>query len=174
MMYYYPINYQPQYYAYQPYGQMQYPYDQLQQPNDFRQQQDSGGKPFVINIERATEQNRAFRSTIWTGRHLQLVLMSLRPGEDIGLEVHPHVDQFFRIEEGNGLIQMGDSPNRLNFERRVGEDSAIVVPAGKWHNLINTGNRPLKLYTIYAPPEHPFGTYQQTKAQATSHNHLHR
>lgn len=92
--------------------------------------------------------------------------MSIGVGEDIGLEVHPDVDQFLRIEEGQGLVQMGDTENDLNFERRVSEDYAIMVPAGKWHNLINTGNKPIKLYTIYAPPEHPFGTIHQTKADA--------
>lgn len=129
---------------------------------------DQGKQPFVINIEEAAERNRTFRTAIWTGNHLQVTLMSIGVGEDIGLEVHPDVDQFLRIEEGRGLVQMGDTENNLNYERRVSEDCAIMVPAGKWHNLTNTGNEPLKLYTIYAPPEHPFGTIHQTKADAVA------
>ena len=128
--------------------------------------QDSGPEPFVIDIEDAAEDNRFFRVALWTGQHLQLTIMSINVGEDIGLEMHPDVDQFIRIEEGRGLIQMGDSQNALNFQRRVTEDDAIIIPAGKWHNLINTGNRPLKLYSIYAPPEHPKGTVHKTKAEA--------
>lgn len=127
---------------------------------------DYGGQPFVVNINKATRQNRTFRTALWTGRHLQVTVMSIGVGEDIGLEVHPTVDQFLRIEEGQGLVQIGNTRNRLDFQRRVSDDDAIMVPAGKWHNLINTGNRPLKLYTIYAPPEHPFGTVHRTKAEA--------
>lgn len=127
---------------------------------------DQGGKPFVVNIEKAAEENRNFRTALWTGRHLQVTLMSIPPGEDIGLEVHRNVDQFIRIEEGQGLVQIGDRRNALNFERRVSEDDAIMIPAGKWHNVINTGRRALKLYSIYAPPEHPFGTVHRTKADA--------
>ncbi|GAQ16365.1 cupin domain protein [Oceanobacillus picturae] len=129
---------------------------------------DQGKQPFVINIEEAAERNRTFRTAIWTGNHLQVTLMSIGVGEDIGLEVHPDVDQFLRIEEGHGFVQIGDTKTNLNFEKRVSENSAIMVPAGKWHNLTNTGNKPLKLYTIYAPPEYPFGTVHQTKADATA------
>jgi len=127
---------------------------------------DRGKKPFVINIDQATKQNHTFRTAIWTGDHLQVTLMSIDVGDDIGLEVHPNVDQFLRIEEGQGLVQMGDRKDQLNFQAKVYDDYAIMVPAGKWHNLINTGNKPLKLYTIYAPPEHPFGTVHKTKADA--------
>jgi len=127
---------------------------------------DNGGNPHVINIEEAAEFNTDFRRAIWTGRHLQVVLMSIRPGEDIGLEVHPNVDQFIRIEEGTALVQMGPRRNSLNFVRRVSEDDAIMIPAGTWHNVTNIGPRPLKLYTIYAPPEHPFGTVERTKPAA--------
>ncbi|WP_079530621.1 cupin domain-containing protein [Halobacillus hunanensis] len=127
---------------------------------------DYGKEPFVVNINQVTQQNNTFRTTIWTGNHLQVTLMSINVGEDIGLEVHPDVDQFLRIEKGQGFVQMGNSEDNLNFIRHVGEDAAIMVPAGTWHNLTNTGNTPLKLYTIYAPPEHPFGTVHQTKADA--------
>ncbi|WP_192702402.1 cupin domain-containing protein [Paenibacillus sp. OAS669] len=127
---------------------------------------DYGSAPFVVDISKAAEQNNTFRTVIWTGKHLQVVLMSLRPGEDIGLEVHPNVDQFLRIEEGQGVVRMGKTKDNLDMEKRIHSDSAIVVPAGTWHNIINTGNTPLKLYTIYAPPQHPFGTVHRTKADA--------
>jgi mannose-6-phosphate isomerase-like protein (cupin superfamily) len=127
---------------------------------------DHGKEPFVVNINQAAKQNNTFRTAIWTGNHLQVTLMSINTGDSIGLEIHPDVDQFLRIEEGQGLVQMGKNKADLNFMRNVGDDSAIMVPAGTWHNLTNTGDVPLKLYSIYAPPEHPFGTIHQTKADA--------
>ncbi|PWA06007.1 cupin domain-containing protein [Pueribacillus theae] len=127
---------------------------------------DHGKDPFVVNINQAAKQNNTFRTAIWTGNHLQVTLMSINVGEAIGLELHPDVDQFLRIEEGQGLVQMGKSKDSLNFVRHVCDDSAIMVPAGTWHNVTNIGNTPLKLYSIYAPPEHPFGTVHKTKADA--------
>ena len=127
---------------------------------------DYGPKPFVVNINEATKQNNTYRTALWTGKHLQVTLMSLNVGEDIGLEMHPDVDQFLRIEQGQGIVQMGKSKDNLNFERNVYDDSAIMIPAGTWHNVTNTGNIPLKLYSIYAPPNHPFGTVHVTKADA--------
>jgi mannose-6-phosphate isomerase-like protein (cupin superfamily) len=119
----------------------------------------------VINIDRATKRNDTFRTALWTGEHLQLTLMSIPAGEDIGLEIHPDIDQFLRIEEGQGIVKMGSDQNNLDFQRKVADDYAII-PAGTWHNLINTGNKPLKLYSIYAPPQHPKGTVHQTKEDA--------
>ncbi|RXZ78625.1 cupin domain-containing protein [Paenibacillaceae bacterium] len=127
---------------------------------------DTGPQPTVIDIDRAVERNNAYRTTLWTGKHLQVTLMRLGIGEDIGLEVHPEVDQFLRIEEGDGLVQMGDRQDNLYIRQQVGDDDAIMVPAGTWHNVVNTGNKPLKLYSIYAPPAHPHGTVHQTKADA--------
>ncbi|MDT8862227.1 cupin domain-containing protein [Alkalihalobacillus sp. MEB130] len=127
---------------------------------------DYGAEPFVVDIEEVTNQNNNFRTALWTGDHLQVTLMSIDVGEDIGLEIHPTLDQFLRIEQGQGIVQMGDSKNRLDFEEIVYDDYAIVIPAGKWHNLTNTGNQPLKLYSIYAPPQHPYGTIHETKAIA--------
>lgn len=127
---------------------------------------DYGKEPFVININEAAKTNNTFRTTLWTGNHLQVTLMSIGVGEDIGLEVHPDVDQFLRIESGQGLVQMGNRQDNLYFEKAVHDDDAIMVPAGMWHNLKNTGNEALKLYSIYAPPEHPFGTVHETKADA--------
>lgn len=127
---------------------------------------DFGGNPLVLNINETTKQNNTFRTALWTGTHLQVTLMSILPGEDVGLEIHPDVDQFLRIEQGQGLVQMGKSKENLDFTRNAYDDSAIFVPAGTWHNLTNTGNVPLKLYSIYAPPNHPFGTVHPTKADA--------
>lgn len=124
---------------------------------------DFGPNPFVVDINKATLHNDNFRRTLWTGNHLQLTLMTIPVGRDIGLEVHPHVDQFLRIEEGHGLVQMGNTQDYLYFRQPVFADFAIFVPAGAWHNLTNTGNKPLKLYSIYAPPNHPWGTVHQTK-----------
>jgi mannose-6-phosphate isomerase-like protein (cupin superfamily)/rubrerythrin len=127
---------------------------------------DFGPEPFTVNIDDATVQNNTFRTAIWTGEHLQVTLMSINVGEDIGLEVHPELDQFLRIEQGQGFVQMGDGENNLRYKRYVEEDFAIVIPAGTWHNLTNTGNEQLKLYSIYAPPQHPKGTIHETKADA--------
>lgn len=127
---------------------------------------DYGPEPFVVNIEEVTKQNNTFRTALWTGQYLQLTLMSINPGEDIGLEIHPNLDQFVRIEEGIGIVKMGAQRDYLDFQRNVSADFAFIIPAGKWHNLINTGRMPLKLYSIYAPPQHPFGTVHVTKTDA--------
>ena len=131
---------------------------------------DHGRQPFAVNIEEATEHNNNFRTALWTGKHLQVTLMSINVGDDIGLENHTNTDQFLRIEEGEGLVRMGKSRDRMDFQARVSDDFAIMVPAGTWHNIINTGNKPLKLYSIYAPPEHPFGTVHKTKAEVSERN----
>jgi len=132
----------------------------------FSRFEDYGPEPFVVNIEDATKRNNTFRTALWTGNHLQLTLMRINVGEDIGLEVHPGLDQFLRIEEGQGIVLMGDSKDYLDFRKNVNADYAFIIPAGKWHNLINTGNVPIKLYSIYAPPQHPPGTVHRTKADA--------
>lgn len=120
--------------------------------------------PFTINIEEATKQNQTFRTVLWTGNHLQLTLMSIAPGEDIGLEMHPHTDQFIRIEEGQGMVQIGRRKDQVDFERHVQDNDIVIIPAGTWHNLLNTSTVPIKLYSIYAPPNHPHGTIHETKA----------
>lgn len=131
--------------------------------NSTSQIKDYGPDPFVGNIEELTKRNNTFRTVIWTGNHLQVTLMSIKVGESIGLELHPNTDQFLRIEQGVGLVQMGNSKNNLNFQRRVTKGFVVIVPAGKWHNLTNIGNVPIKLYSIYAPPQHPKGTVHVTK-----------
>ncbi|WP_042272542.1 cupin domain-containing protein [[Clostridium] dakarense] len=137
----------------------------------FTRLKDYGPDPFVVNIDDATEKNNTFRTALWTGNNLQVTVMSIDVGDDIGLEVHPTGDQFIRIEEGQGIVKMGDSEDNLNFQRKIYDDYAIMIPAGKWHNIINTGNKPLKLYAIYAPPEHPRNTVHKTKADAESAEH---
>ena len=139
---------------------------QLIEDNSLMELKDYGPEPFVVNIEEATSQNNTYRTALWTGNYLQVTLMSIKVGEDIGLEVHPIGDQFIRIEEGQGLVQMGDRKDKLDFQKKVYDDFAIMIPAGKWHNIINTGDKPLKLYAIYAPPEHPHSTVHETKAIA--------
>lgn len=127
---------------------------------------DYGTEPFVVNIEKETLQNPYFRSALWTGEYLQLTLMSIPARGEIGLEAHPNLDQFLRLEKGYGLVKMGTSPDKLNYQRKVTDGYAIFIPAGTYHNLINIGNTPIKLYSIYAPPEHPKGTLHETKAIA--------
>ncbi|SDY01939.1 cupin domain-containing protein [Salimicrobium album] len=133
---------------------------------------DYGAEPFVTNIEEATKENTNYRTALWTGKNLQVTLMSIDVGEDIGLEVHHELDQFLRVEEGEGLAQMGDSENNLDFEKKVGDDDVVLVPAGKWHNITNKGDKPLKIYSIYAPPEHDHGTVHKTRAEGMEdHDH---
>lgn len=129
---------------------------------------DYGPTPIVVNIEAATKMNDMFRTALWTGSHLQLTLMSINAGEDIGLEMHPDVDQFIRIEQGEGLVKIGNRQDNLSFQKRVGPSDAILVPAGTWHNVINVGTVPLKIYSIYAPPQHPWGTVHKTKSDAVA------
>lgn len=117
-------------------------------------------KGFVGDIEKMTEQNSDFRRVLYTGRQLQLVLMTIRPGEEIGEEVHRDRDQFFRVEDGKGEVWIDG--HRTTIEGKSG----IVVPAGARHNIRNTGETPLKLYTLYGPPEHVDGTVHATKADA--------
>ena len=125
-------------------------------------------KGFVANIEDRTEENADFRRVLYTGAQMQLVLMALRPGEEIGEEVHGDGDQFFRVEKGKGEVWIDGTRTKIE------SDVAIVVPAGARHNIKNTGDKPLKLYTLYAPPQHVDGTVHVTKAVATaSKGHFH-
>ncbi|MDO5629819.1 MAG: cupin domain-containing protein [Mobilicoccus sp.] len=132
---------------------------------------DHGPNPHVIDIEDATLSNRNYRTTLWTGTNLQLTVMAIAPGDDIGLEVHDDHDQFLRIEAGRGKVQMGPSKDDLSFEQIAEHDSAVFVPAGSWHNITNVGDEPLKLYSIYAPPEHEHSTVHPTKADDHGHDH---
>lgn len=127
---------------------------------------DYGPKPFVFNIGHATEMNKNFRTTLWTGQHIQLTVMSIPVGSDIGVEMHPDVDQFIHVESGHAKVYFGNNRNSLCKTEAVKENYAILIPAGTWHNIVNMGNRPLKVYSLYAPPQHPFGTVHNTKADA--------
>ena len=121
---------------------------------------------WVDDIEKVTLDNDAFRTVVFTGEHLQLTVMRLGPGEDIGLEAHPHLDQFIRIEAGEAEVRLGTGPDAMTETHTVGGDWAAIIPAGTWHNVVNTGDTEVKLYSIYAPPEHPDGTVHRTKAEA--------
>ncbi len=117
-------------------------------------------KGFVDDIDRLTVENKDFRRVLYTGKHLQLVLMALRPGEEIGEEVHDDHDQFFRIEKGEGEVWIDGQRTKIKA------DDAIIVPAGARHNVVNTGDTKLKLYTVYGPPDHKDGIVRATKAEA--------
>ena len=123
---------------------------------------DNGPAPIVINIEANTVENTNYRTTQWTGSNLQITLMSIEPGHDIGLEVHDTHDQFLRIEQGSATVSMGPTADNLQTWQ-AGDGFAVVVPAGTWHNLVANGGVTLKVYSIYAPPQHPHGTVHATK-----------
>lgn len=125
-----------------------------------------GGEPWVLDIEEATVANNHYRIEEWTGKHMQMVLMSIKPGEEIDLEIHKGHDQFIRIEQGEGRVLMGRSEEDLFFDENVTDDWAIFIPAGYYHNVKNTGSEDLKVYTIYAPKEHPRGTLHSTYEEA--------
>jgi len=134
---------------------------------------DYGAAPLVVNIDDYTLSNENFRTTLWTGEYLQVTLMAIPVGGEVGLELHNDIDQFLRIEEGSAEVLMGDKEDELTYKRTASEDDAIFVPAGKWHNVINTGDKPLKLYSIYAPQEHPHGTVHIDKAASDADEHEH-
>ncbi len=134
---------------------------------------DHGPHPHATDIEAATLGNDAYRATVWTGTSLQLTVMTIQPGEDVGLEVHDDHDQFLRLEAGTARVQMGPARDDLSFDETVTDDWAVFVPAGSWHNLTNIGEVPLRLYSVYAPPEHAHGTVHATKADADAAEHDH-
>jgi mannose-6-phosphate isomerase-like protein (cupin superfamily) len=123
---------------------------------------------YVTDLEKKTLANTRFREVLFTGPHLQLVVMSLGPGEDIGLETHPDVDQFMRVEGGRGTAILDGREHALE------DGSAVVIPAGTRHNVVNRSQtEPLKLYTLYSPPEHPEGTVHETRAEAAAYEREH-
>lgn len=134
---------------------------------------DHGPHPYVVDIEKATLANDDYRSTLWTGKNIQMTLMSIPVGGDIGLEVHPDNDQFLRLEQGRARVQMGPSKDDLTFDEEVSDDWVILVPAGSWHNVTNIGDRPLKIYAIYGPAHHPHGTVHPTKQDQEEDPHEH-
>jgi mannose-6-phosphate isomerase-like protein (cupin superfamily) len=118
------------------------------------------------DIEKATLDNSTFRTVLFTGTQTQLTVMHLQAGEEIGLEAHGDTDQFIRVEEGRARVTMGTTKDAVDEEHELEDDWAVIIPAGVWHNVINTGDGPLKLYSLYSPPEHPDGTVHATKAEA--------
>jgi mannose-6-phosphate isomerase-like protein (cupin superfamily) len=125
------------------------------------------------DIEAQTLANENFRAVLFTGAHLQLTVMNLAPGEEIGREVHDELDQFIRIESGRARVELGPSEEEITETLELEDDHAVVIPGGTWHNVINSGPQPLKLYSIYSPPEHPDGTVHRTKAEADAAEHAH-
>jgi mannose-6-phosphate isomerase-like protein (cupin superfamily) len=121
---------------------------------------------WVGDIEKATLENDTFRTALFTGEHTQLTVMRLAPGEDIGREAHDGIDQFLRIEQGTARVELGTTEEQIDETHEVEDDWAIIIPAGVWHNVVNTGDGELKLYSLYSPPEHPDGTVHRTKAEA--------
>ena len=128
---------------------------------------------WVGDIEDATLANDTFRTVLFTGQNLQLTVMRLGPGEEIGVEMHDHLDQFIRIEQGMARVTMGPSEDEVTETHEVEDDWAVIIPGGTWHNVINTGEGDLKLYSLYTPPEHPDGTVHRTKAEADAAEHDH-
>lgn len=127
---------------------------------------DNGPHPNAFDIESATRRNENYRTVAWTGKFLQVTLMSIPVGESIGLESHPGTDQFLRVDAGRGRAVMGPAKDQLDFEQDVSDGWSVQVPAGTWHDVINTGTAPLRLYTIYAPSHHALGAVQPTSEDA--------
>jgi mannose-6-phosphate isomerase-like protein (cupin superfamily) len=121
---------------------------------------------WLDDVTKITLANENFRTVVFTGKHTQLTLMSLAPGEEIGWESHGHLDQFLRLEQGKARVDLGKSEDKVDESHEVEDDWAFIVPAGVWHNVVNIGNEPVKLYSLYSPPEHPAGTVHKTKAEA--------
>ena len=124
---------------------------------------DLGGKPSLINIRKETVSNINFRTAIWTGEYLQVTVMSIPVGGEIGLEIHEGLDQFIRVESGCAYVYMGNTKRNVKLAGKVDANYAIVIPSGTWHNIINACSCPLKVYSVYAPPQHPFGTVHERK-----------
>ena len=126
----------------------------------------SGDKGAVLNIKNVAGSNNYYRREIWTGEHLQLTVMSIPIGGEVGLELHNENDQFIGVEYGVASVYMGQTKQGVRFVGNVNPDFVVIVPAGTWHNIINEGNYPLKIYSVYAPPHHPKGTLHKTKFES--------
>ena len=127
---------------------------------------DMGGKAVAVNLERLAACNQNYRTALWTGERLQVTLMCIPVGGDVGAEMHCDTDQLLYVVSGCALAVTGPCRNRMNDRRKIAEGCAALIPAGTWHNLVNIGHTPLKLYSVYAPPHHPAGTVQRTKSDA--------
>lgn len=127
---------------------------------------DCGPEPMIANLDSLVKQNSNYRTALWTGENLQVTMMCIPVGGEIGVEIHENLDQFIGIVEGCALVRMGKRKNALTCQRKVNNEFSVLIPSDTWHNIINIGCTPLKLYSIYAPPQHPFGTVQKTKEEA--------
>jgi mannose-6-phosphate isomerase-like protein (cupin superfamily) len=121
---------------------------------------------WIHDIEKLTTENTTFRTVLFTGKYSQLTVMAIEVGSEIGNEVHPDRDQFLRIETGKAKVQLSTTEDTIEEEYDAEDDWAIIIPAGTWHNVVNSGDEVLKLYSVYSPSEHPDGTVQHTKAEA--------
>lgn len=127
---------------------------------------DNGPKPNAFDLEKATTENANYRTVAWTGKYLQVTLMSIKPGASIGLEVHPDTDQFVRLDAGKGRATIGPSKDDLNFQVDVSDGWSVQIPAGMWHDIVNTGDEDMRLYVVYAPVHHAPGIVQKTAEDA--------
>lgn len=134
---------------------------------------DHGEGFFTVDIEGYTKGNTNFRTTVWTGKNMQMTLMEIPVGGEIGAEVHSTVEQFIRIEEGKGEVFLGDTEESMVSVAKVGDDDIVFVPLNKWHNIKNIGDEPIKLYSIYAGPEHAKGTVHKTMEEGHAADHDH-
>ena len=128
---------------------------------------------WVGNIETETVGNDNFRTVLFTGKQTQLTVMSIAPGEEIGVEMHEDMDQFLRVEQGKATVTFGPSADEVSETHELEDDWVVIVPGGVWHNVINQGTEALKIYSLYSPPEHPDGTVHATKAEADADEHHH-
>ena len=127
---------------------------------------DYGGAPLILNLPVAAERNEHFRQAIWTGEDLQLTVMTIPMGGEIGAEMHENLDQMLRVESGVALVRIGEDLDHLRDTRRIGTGSVLLIPRGTYHNVLNVGREPLRLSSVYAPPAHPKGTVHKTKDEA--------
>lgn len=130
--------------------------------------EDIGPQPQSFNLENCTRENTDYRSVAWSGRYLQVTLMSIPVGSDIGLEMHPETDQFLRLDAGRGRVQIGPAKDQLTFEKEVSDGWCILVPAGSWHNVTNIGEEPMQVYAVYAPAHHKPGKIHKTASDAAT------
>lgn len=128
---------------------------------------------WIDNVEALTLENTNFRTVVHTGTHAQLTVMSIPVGGEVGWEAHDHLDQFLRLEQGKARVDFGRGQDAVDESHEAADDWAIIVPAGVWHNVVNVGDEPLKLYSVYSPPEHPDGTVHRTKAESDADEHDH-
>ena len=130
--------------------------------------QDIGPRPQAFDLEQETRDNQNYRTVAWSGRYLQVTLMSIPVGADIGLEAHPDTDQFLRLDAGRGRVRMGNSRDQLTFDEEVADGWCVLVPAGTWHDITNIGDVPMQVYAIYAPAHHKPGKIHKTALDASS------